>query len=86
MFEFDPKKSKANKEKHKIDFVEAQELWSVPSIILNSLYAEEGRMLLIAELRNKCWTAIFTNRFDNVRIISVRRSRKKEEELFYEKE
>ena len=27
-FEFDPKKSKTNKAKHGIDFVEGQELWN----------------------------------------------------------
>ena len=29
-FEFDTDKSKANKKKHGIDFVEAQALWKVP--------------------------------------------------------
>lgn len=84
MFEFDPKKSKTNKEKHGIDFVDAQELWNVPSIALESRFVAEERKLLIAKLRGKCWTAVFAERGRNIRIISVRRSRKKEEEIFHE--
>lgn len=43
---------------------------------------EEERFLIIARLNSKCWTAIITYRELNVRIISVRRSRKNEEDLY----
>jgi uncharacterized DUF497 family protein len=32
-FEFDPKKSRQNKTKHGIDFIEAQALWNDPDIV-----------------------------------------------------
>jgi uncharacterized DUF497 family protein len=32
-FEFDPDKSKSNKQKHGIDFYEAQEIWNDPGFI-----------------------------------------------------
>jgi uncharacterized DUF497 family protein len=32
-FEFDPRKSAANKKKHGIDFIEAKELWSDPDLL-----------------------------------------------------
>ncbi len=33
-FEFDPVKSKANRKKHGIDFLEAQVLWADPDLIV----------------------------------------------------
>jgi len=85
MFEFDPKKSAINQEKHGINFVDAQQLWSVQSVILESKFSEESRFILIGEIPSGCWTAIFTKRGKKVRIISVRRSRKNEKEFFYAK-
>lgn len=85
MFEFDPEKSSINEQKHGINFVDAQQLWTVPSVTLESKFSEENRFLLIAELPSGCWTAIFTKRGQTTRIISVRRSRKNEKEFFYAK-
>ncbi len=86
MFEFDSKKSAINKVKHGIDFIEAQSLWTVPSVILESKFDDEKRFLLIAVIDSGCWTAIFTMRGRKIRIISVRRSRESEKELFYDKD
>ena len=85
MFEFDSKKSAINEQKHGINFVDAQQLWSVESVILESKFSEESRFILIAEVSSVCWTAIFTKRADKIRLISVRRSRKNEKEFFYAK-
>lgn len=85
MFEFDPKKSKINKEKHGIDFIEAQALWSEIGIELTAKSIDEPRKLLIAKMNGKIWSAIFTIRNDRYRIISVRRARKDEEALYYAK-
>lgn len=85
MFEFDPKKSLINEQKHGINFVDAQQLWFTPCLILESKFIEESRFLLIGELPSGCWTAIFTKRNNIIRIISVRRSRKNEKEFFYAK-
>lgn len=82
-FEFDLLKSESNKIKHGIDFQEARELWKDPNYItakINSL--DEDRFLLIGEYDNKIWSAIFTFRNKNIRIISVRRARKYEKELY----
>lgn len=49
-------------------------------------YPLEERNILIAKIDDKLWTAIFTYRNDDIRIISVRRSRKKETRLYEEKE
>lgn len=84
MFEFDPKKSESNKHKHGIDFNEAQALWLDESrVILPSRNLEEVRYVLIAQLHGVCWAAIFVYRSTNVRIISVRRSRDNEKEIYF---
>ncbi len=48
-------------------------------------YPVENRRIIIAKLNNKHWTAVYTMRSNNIRIISVRRSRDKEV-VFYDKE
>ena len=84
-FEFDQNKSKSNKEKHGIDFDEAREPWDDAKVIeAKTGYIGEPRFVVIGKIKEKCWTAIITYRNDVIRIISVRRSRKKEV-VFYEK-
>lgn len=82
-FEFDPQKNKKNKEKHGIDFVEAQKLWEDPyRVEIPARYVDEPRYLLIGRIKEKYWSAIFTYRSDKIRIISVRRARKNEKEIY----
>ena len=84
-FEFDAAKSTANLAKHGIDFEMAQELWrDVEGLVLPSRHPNEPRKLLIAQRDGKLWTAIFTERGDVARIISVRRSRDNERSVYYE--
>ena len=84
-FEFDPTKSDSNKVKHGIDFVVAQELWQDERRLQIQAKStlDEPRWALIAMLESACWTAIFTTRQMFIRIISVRRSREEEKELYY---
>lgn len=78
-FEFDPEKSASNAKKHGIDFDRAQQLWSDPdAITIATTYQPEDRKLLVAKIGDKVWTAVFTERSGNVRIISVRRARDNE--------
>ena len=82
-FEFDETKSNSNKQKHGIDFYEAQMLWCDPNYLLFPLpYVEEKRYGVIGKINGKCWTAIITYRNFKVRIISVRRSRKNERSIY----
>ncbi|WP_363331100.1 BrnT family toxin [Cecembia sp.] len=84
MFEFDIQKSKANKIKHGIDFVEAKSLWKDPNrTIIEAKTVDEKRYLLIAKLEVAIWTAVFTYRNDLIRIISVRKSRENEKAIYY---
>ncbi|WP_419655738.1 conserved uncharacterized protein, DUF497 [Desulfosarcina variabilis str. Montpellier] len=82
-FEFDPKKSENNKIKHGIDFVEAQELWNdIDLLEIPAKTTDEARFLVIGKIDEKHWTGIITYRNDNIRIISVRRARNEEIELY----
>ena len=84
-FEFDLKKSVSNKKKHGIDFEEAQELWRDPHLLeIEARSTDEPRFLLIGKIGSKHWSAVVTYRDDKVRIISVRRSRKEEVDLYEE--
>ncbi|SIT16634.1 hypothetical protein SAMN05421686_112110 [Thalassolituus maritimus] len=82
-FEYDLAKSEANLAKHGIDFNAAQELWDDPDLIeVPALVADESRYLIVARLGHKHWSAVITYRGGNVRIISVRRSRRSEVALY----
>ena len=83
VFEFDERRSQANLEKHGIDFIEAQELWTDPDFVeIPARTSDESRSLVIGRIKGKHWSAIFTPRNDNIRIISVRRSRKEEVAIY----
>ncbi|GHV08579.1 toxin [Clostridia bacterium] len=84
MFEFDKAKSASNKEKHGIDFYEAQMLWRDSTRIeFPSRNVGETRTLVVGRIGEKVYTAVVTPRNGNIRIISVRRARK-EEVILYE--
>ncbi len=82
-FEFDLNKSKANKKKHGIDFVEAQALWEDPDLIeIPARTSDEPRFLLIGKISGKRWSGIIAYRGETIRIISVRRSRQEEVDIY----
>ena len=82
-FEYDPNKSQTNLEKHGIDFEQAQEIWKdVSRLEIPARTIDESRFLVIGRIAGKCWSAVITYRGDNIRIISVRRSRIEEVELY----
>ncbi len=75
-FEFDPAKSAINKERHGIDFVEAQVLWYDDiRIDADAGHVSEPRRITVGRIGFKLWTGVYTLRGDVVRIISVRRAR-----------
>jgi len=82
-FEFDLKKSDLNKNKHRIDFYEAQVLWDDSDLIEVTLKTDgEPRYLAIGKIYDKHWSGIITYRANKIRIISVRRSRKEETDIY----
>jgi uncharacterized protein len=82
-FEYDPEKSAENKRKHGIDFEEAQALWSDPALMeIPARVSDEPRWVVIGRIFDKHWSGVITRRNDNVPIISVRRSRDEEVEIY----
>lgn len=81
--EYDDDKSKANEEKHGIDFLAAQELWKDPDLLeIQAKSSDESRFLVIGLIGAKHRSAVITYRNGKIRLISVRRSRKKEVDLY----
>jgi uncharacterized DUF497 family protein len=84
-FEFDQDKSariKADPNRG-IDFIETQALWLDPNRVEVPLpFAAEPRVAVIGKIDLKIWTAIITQRGENIRIISVRRAHPKEEKIY----
>ena len=82
-FEFDLQKSQSNEQKHGIDFEKAQLLWADPDRIqILAKTIDEPRFMVIGKIEGTHWSIILTYREDNIRIISVRRSRKEEIEIY----
>jgi uncharacterized DUF497 family protein len=82
-FEYDEAKSRANLEKHGIDFETAQLLWEDSGLLeIPARISEEPRFLIVALLQQRHWSTIVTYRKDCIRIISVRRSRQEEIKLY----
>ena len=82
-YEFDERKSRANKDKHGIDFVEAQALWLDERLIeVPARSDDEPRFLVVGLIDSKPWSAFITYRGDVVRLISVRRSRAEEVAIY----
>ena len=82
-FEFDKKRRQSNKGKHGIDIVEAQRLWEdTDRIEVAACAVDEPRLLIVGKIGSDHWSAVFTYRKETTRIISVRRSRQEEIELY----
>jgi uncharacterized DUF497 family protein len=87
IFEWDDEKSHSNQVKHGINFDAAKALWDDANPVeIQSPYPLESRTVLIGKLDKKLWTAVFTMRRSAIRIISVRRSGKREVNLYGQKE
>lgn len=86
-FEFDKAKSRRNLDKHGIDFQTVQALWNDPNLLeIPARTEDEPRFLVVGEIDGRHWSGVITYRGENVRIISVRRSRTEEVALYESKE
>jgi uncharacterized DUF497 family protein len=64
-FEYDSEKSEINKEKHGIDFFDAQALWRDPDYIqIPAITTDEPRFLVIGKIAGKHWSGVITYRGD----------------------
>ena len=82
-FEYDEAKSRVNKAKHGIDFVEAQALWLDGNMLrIDARTTDEPRFLVVGVIGDKHWSAVITYRGETIRLISVRRSRDREVRVY----
>lgn len=82
-FEFDSRKSEANKEKHGIDFLDAQFLWEDPDLIeIPARTQDEPRFMVVGRIGDRVWAGVITYRADVIRLISVRPAHRKEVEIY----
>ena len=82
-FVWDENKNHANSAKHGIDFETATQLWNDEHRVeIHTTFSDENRSIIIGRLKTKLWAAIFTQRGEAIRIISVRRARTKETALY----
>ncbi len=82
-FEFDSSTPQINKRKHGVDFIKAQALWEDPYLLeIPVRTSDEQRCLVIGEIAETHWSGVITYRGENIRIISVRRARDEEVELY----
>lgn len=59
-------------------------LWQDPNrLVIPARTIEEVRYLLIGEFYGAVWSVVYTTRGENIRIISARKARKNEKELYY---
>jgi uncharacterized protein len=82
-YEYDPAKSRHTKDKHGIDFEDAKKLWLDPRLlIIPAKTTDEPRLLAIGQIKGKHWSAVITYRKESIRLISIRRSREEEVNIY----
>ena len=82
-FEYDPQKNASNRERHGIDFVEAQKLWEAyHAIVPADMVGGESREAIIGKIEGELYLAIFTVRRGRIRLISCHRADGKWEDIY----
>lgn len=85
-FEFDQRKSSANRNKHGIDFIDAQAIWHDPDRMeVAARSSDEPRWQIIGVIGRTVWSAFITYRHERIRIISVRRARSEERARYFDR-
>lgn len=79
IFEFDKSKNESNIEKHKVSFEEVRAIWEDPDLMIVSAKKRgEKRQMAIGRAYTVMFSVVHTKRGEAIRIISARRSTKKE--------
>ena len=83
VFEFDAKKNESNIVKHKVSFEEVQAIWEDPDLmVVPARKRGEKRQMAIGRAYAVMFSVVHTKRGEAIRIISARRSTRKEVQLY----
>ena len=85
-YEWDEPKRRANLQKHGIDFIEVPELFDGDLVIVQDTRFDygESRYIAIGILKRRVIVVAYTERDDNIRIISARKATKNEQIYYFE--
>lgn len=85
-YEWDEQKRLANVKKHGIDFIDVPEVFDGDVVILPDERFDYGetRFLLIGILKSQVIVVAYTERSENIRIISARKATKNEQIYFFQ--
>jgi uncharacterized protein len=82
-FEWDENKREINRERHKLDLIDGQDLFDGrPVIAYPSPRHGELRIVTVGLIGAKFYTVVWTERADAIRLISFRRARDGEERAY----
>ena len=86
-FEWDPEKEKKNIETHKIDFSMAARVFEDPDYIeiYDAEHSDTEDRYIALGVVGEVLFVVFTERKQNIRLISARLATKAERELYYER-
>ncbi len=84
-FEWDPNKARSNLRKHRVSFEAAKKVFDDDAAfaILDDS-AEEERWKYIGRIGTAIFVVVYTERGDNIRIISARRATRSEKAAYYQ--
>ncbi len=82
-YNWDKEKNLLLKKSRGISFEESKFLWNDDKMIeIRTSYEDEERFINIGKVSTKVYAVVTTYRKENIRIISARRARKKEIEIY----
>lgn len=86
-FEWDENKNQTNKEKHGLDFKDAEFIFSgkIITFIDDSQNYGENRFITLGELKERVVIVIHTQRSLIVRIISMRKANEREKKIYFKR-
>lgn len=83
-FQFDKQKSAANRHKHGIGLEDAARLWEEAYVEIPARTVDEPRWMAIGRIGETLYACIYTMRGEAIRLISCRRARAGEVQLYHD--
>jgi uncharacterized protein len=81
-YEWDEQKRLTNQIKHGLDFYDVSSVFEYPHVIVPSAHGSEARFLSIGNFEGRFVTVVYTMRGERIRIISFRRARNAERDIY----